>query len=207
MHASVTSTTSHAGQELSPLATGLLSDHHLSRAMIALADNRSATPHLQASHVLLSGSGRIGRSAFDVVTRNLISLGALALEELATSPKADIEGFDIPYTSSYPETSSGSSSQFQTAEGSGSTGDVKLVSANPTLPSDEKDKSFPTSSSMQFVAQLHKACQQAFGNHESLKFEFIEEGGPDCKYSPCRPFNLFLFLERQRRCPALRLYL
>lgn len=181
MHASVTSTTSHASQERSPLAAGLRSDLHLSRAMIALADNRSATPHLQASHVLLSCSGRMRRSAFDVVTRNLISLGALALEELATSPKADIEGFDIPYTSSHPETSSSSLSQLQTAEGSGSTDDVKPECANSTLPSDEKDNSIPSSSSMQFVAQLHKACQQAFGNHESLKFEFIEEGGPECK--------------------------
>ncbi|KAI5121538.1 hypothetical protein M0805_002598 [Coniferiporia weirii] len=101
--------------------------------------------------------------SFGIVTQNLLSLGSFPIENLANSPKADLEGFDLPYVSSDPDLTPGSSQPPPEA------GQVF---------SDEKEK---TSDSMQFVAQLHQTCKQTFGNSEALVFEFIDEGGPDRK--------------------------
>ena len=61
--------------------------------MIALADIRSTTPQLpQAPPVVLSGSGRIMHGTFGIVTKNLLSLGAFAIEDLSAPSKADLEG-------------------------------------------------------------------------------------------------------------------
>ena len=148
--------------------------------MIALADIRSTTPQLpQAPPVVLSGSGRIMHGTFGIVTKNLLSLGAFAIEDLSAPSKADLEGFDLPFNSSQ-DALSGSLLQTDRTSDEKEADDVKPDTSNPAVSKDEKDKT-DSSSSMRFVGQLHTACQQAFGNHEPLKFEYIEEGGPDRK--------------------------
>ncbi|KAL5501067.1 hypothetical protein ACEPAH_9454 [Sanghuangporus vaninii] len=90
-----------------------------------------------------------------------MTLGTCPIEDLAHSPKADLEGFDLPNLPS----------------------DFELLQplskpppdAGPVVSDDKESLKVP--SSMQFVAQLHQTCVSAFGNSEALKFEFLEETG------------------------------
>ncbi|KAL5514022.1 hypothetical protein ACEPAG_2783 [Sanghuangporus baumii] len=112
-------------------------------------------------NVLISGSERALEGAFGAVTQSLMRLGTCPIEDLAHSPKADLEGFDLPNLPS----------------------DFELLQplskpspdAGPVALDDTESLKVP--SSMQFVAQLHQTCVSAFGNSEALKFEFLEETG------------------------------
>ncbi|KAH8114006.1 hypothetical protein DFH11DRAFT_1483807, partial [Phellopilus nigrolimitatus] len=94
-------------------------------------------------------------------TQNLLSLGSYHIDNLANSLEADFQGFDLPYVSPQLD---------RPPDPSRPPPDAGSVF------SDEKER---TSDSMQFVAQLHQTCLQTFGNYECLKYEFIEEDGPD----------------------------
>lgn len=145
--------------------------------MSALAEPRMATPTLPSHpYVLLGGSERLTEGPFHIITQNLMSLGSCALEDLARSPKADLHGFDLPGSSgsasAEPDVPSASSQPPPDAGLAGCNGKEK--------PSDP----------MQFVAQLHQTCMQAFGNSDALKFEFLEEDGPDRKFCGFDGFDL-----------------
>ena len=114
--------------------------------------------------VLLGGGKRAKSGPFALVTQNLLSLGSFPIESLAQSSKADLEGLDLPYVSVDV--------------------DADSPSSRPTEPrlmyADTKDDQI-SSISMHFVAQLHQTCSGAFGNADSLKWEFIEDEGPNRK--------------------------
>ena len=136
--------------------------------MTALAGGRLGAPALPMHpNVLLSGSERIMEGPFGIVTQRLSSLGSCSIESLARSPKADLEGFDLP--SVFPDLDLLTSSSMPAPDAGRVVSDGK---ENPKV-----------SPSMQFVAQLHQTCVGAFGNSEALRFEFLDEGGDEGKCS------------------------
>ena len=138
----------------------------------------------QRPFVLLGSSERLTEGPFHAITQSLMSLGACALMDLTREPKADLHGFELPGASSGGRSSTtepnapSRSSQPPSATdalapGGSAEGVVKDKPADP----------------MQFVAQLHQTCMQAFGNSDALKFEFLEEKGPDRKFLLCYFFK------------------
>ncbi|TDL16313.1 hypothetical protein BD410DRAFT_844517 [Rickenella mellea] len=126
-------------------------------------DVRSTTPVVASPSSGVTAASTL-QTPFAMVTQNLLNLGALSLERFVETPKADLEGFDLPFLAPH----------------------LDLTPTASALPNNEESsvvvkEEAHSSSTMQHVAQLHQTCQQAFGNSEALKFEFIEELGPNRK--------------------------
>ena len=108
------------------------------------------------------------QAALETVTQKFLELGMIPLQKFADTPAADLEGFDIPFLA--PE-----SSRIQTSS-------IKPRSTPVTIDSQPLSvyyKKNPSALTMQYVAQLHKTCEDTFGNSDGLRFEFLEEDGPN----------------------------
>lgn len=137
----------------------------LTRMSVA-TDFRLTTPAVFSS---LAGGGTPvdssrTQNSFALVTQNLLNLGSIPIDRLAESPKADLEGFDLPFLAPHLEL-------HQTT--------AALPPGPAESPSVIPKEESSLSSTMQHVASLYQTCQQAFGNSEALKFEFLEEYGPN----------------------------
>lgn len=96
---------------------------------------------------------------FEAVSRNLAKIGSLTIGHFLQSPA---DAFDVPYhiqdnrleTSPTPPPA------------------LSATISKQPIPADGPSK-------MKCVAQLHHACQRAFGKTDLLKFEFIEVDGPN----------------------------
>lgn len=164
---------------------------HRTLFMNALVDNRSSTLLLhKRPQVLLSGNGRMMQGTFDIVTQNLLNLGACPIEKLADSPKTDLEGFELPYVPPHLDLPPGSMQPPPR--------ETPPVLA-PSVVDDKEKEPF----SMEHVAQLHQTCQQTFGNSEPLKFEFIEEEGPDRKFFRASAVTQLCSLSRYFLSPSV----
>ncbi|KAF9242819.1 hypothetical protein BU15DRAFT_72469 [Melanogaster broomeanus] len=113
---------------------------------------------------MLSGSPQHGlskswvsQSAFDIVSRNLASLGGLSLDEYL-----------------YGGTDTGLSPTTHAPERDASPLSAALPEISPTPPLAKATETVSVSA----VARLHQTCQRVFGNADALKFEYIEQNGP-----------------------------
>jgi len=109
-----------------------------------------------------SSSGRTSKtpiaSAFDAVTFELFKLGAIPLERF--------EAEDHPEETVVPDTPiAAAAAAAAVIEGSGGEG-VSGVKTN-----------------FQAVAKIYEACMRTFGNSGPIKWEFMMELGPNCKFS------------------------
>lgn len=133
-----------------------------------------------ADSIILSSLHRQDEDSDDVlhlstiVARNLVNLGAVPIDLLAESSRASLMDFDIP--------SSGSAvpRAFSIAQPGANTSSrvVVPIDAEPqgkTLPP-------PSSTDMRQVAELYDVCSQAFGIYEALRFEFLEDDGPNSEF-------------------------
>ena len=108
-------------------------------------------------------------NAFGLITESILALGACPLASLAAESLAsnDARRFDLPFLAS------GLSSRLDLVGSK----DIKA----PQVADISIDKQASTHS-MHHVAQLHQTCEQIFGNADALKYEFIEDGEPECKH-------------------------
>jgi hypothetical protein len=99
---------------------------------------------------------------FEAVSRNLIKIGALTIDDFLQSP-TEIDDFDVPHH----------------------VHENRETSPTPPPPPTESKQPIKSDShsKMQCVAQLHHTCQRVFGKTDMLKFEFIEVDGPNSMYN------------------------
>jgi len=120
----------------------------------------------QKSQILQIGQGsdidddNDARPVFEVFFQNLPKIGAMTIEQLLRSP-SDIDDFDTPYHVQ----------------------EIRDTSPTPPSPLSPTELKQPIKldgpPKMECVAQLHHACQRAFRKTDMLKFEYIEEDGPN----------------------------
>jgi hypothetical protein len=109
---------------------------------------------------------------FEMVSENLLEMGALSTDEYLHSSLADSRIHDTPeLVLEMPQRPS------------------PTPSPEPFAPvgDDHSNDPISPSSRMQTVARLHQTCQRAFGSTDALKFEFLEENGANSKYIQGRP--------------------
>jgi hypothetical protein len=96
---------------------------------------------------------------FEAVSQNLAKLHLTTIDIVLQSP-AEVEDFDIPDIRENRETS---------------------PTPPPVLPPQESKQPIKLDglSKMQCIAQLHHTCQRVFGKTGLLKFEFVEDNGPN----------------------------
>jgi hypothetical protein len=112
------------------------------------------------------------QNPFSLVSQNLRRLGGHPLERLADCPGIEFEAFDLPFFAHHIDVPTTLSTQ--------------EADAAPPIGTQENTSYTSSSSSMYNIVQLHQTCNQTFGNAEALKFEFLEEFGPDREFLKCQ---------------------
>lgn len=122
------------------------------------------------------------QSPFSLISQNLRRLGGFHIERLVDCPGIEFEAFDLPFFATHIDVPTTLSTQES---------DVAPVVLQENI-----------SSSMYNIVQLQQTCHQTFGNADALKFEFLEEHGPDREFLvqvadaaaalPCSLAGLFL---------------
>ncbi|KIJ67229.1 hypothetical protein HYDPIDRAFT_107958 [Hydnomerulius pinastri MD-312] len=133
---------------------------------VCFADHFEFSPEYTMATVLAPpGAIDISQSTFDAVSRNLLNIGGLSLDEYL-----------------YGSISGSTKSSFNTATRAVERplSPLPVTSLPEVLPSTGTAKATETVN-VNAVTRLHQTCQRVFGNTDALKFEFIEENGPKSK--------------------------